>query len=108
MFPITAFAIMFEDGVQELWRRLAHNANTSEQQKKMASPPLWHRIVGFLWTMAWLGVVSEWYLHPMTQLPPELMTTVPVSLVGNIGLAPIGGTLLGTGLLLAYFLEAEF
>lgn len=106
-FPITAFAIMFEDGVQEIWRRLTHSTILNKSGNQRTSL-LWHRVVGYIWTMTWLGVISEWNFHASFQLPSELTTTVPVSFVGKIGLAPISGILLVTGLLLAYFLEAEF
>ncbi|KUL89000.1 hypothetical protein ZTR_06048 [Talaromyces verruculosus] len=104
-FPITAFAITFEDGVQELWKRFTSSRKASRNADFVL--PLWQRMVGYIWTMAWLLVVSTFYFDPRYQLPGELTTLVPLSLSEKLGLAPVGSVVLGFGLLIAYAFECE-
>lgn len=110
-FPITAFGIMFEDGVQELWKRFSPataKAGSKEGEEDSDSvTPLWQRIVGYVWTFVWLGVVSTWYLYPIFELPGELTLLVPVSLTERVGVQSLGGVVLGAGLLVGYLFGAE-
>lgn len=105
-FPITAFAIMFEDGVQVLWKRFTSSSRKASQNADFVLP-LWQRMVGYIWTMTWLLVVSTFYFDPRYQLPGELTTLVPLSFSENFGLAPVGSVVLGFGLLAAYAFECE-
>ncbi|KAF3391498.1 Acetyltransferase pyr8 [Penicillium rolfsii] len=108
-FPITIFGIMFEDGVQELWKRVSPsaNANSASALEKDSVPPLWQRIVGYVWTLLWLSVVSTWYFHPMRELPTESTTLVPVSLSEKVGVQSLGVVVLGAGLIGGYLFGAE-
>jgi hypothetical protein len=105
-FPITTFGIMFEDGVQELWKRFSGPEKGPSNGEKSA-PPLWQRIVGYVWTMTWLGVVSTWYLYPQDELPGELTTFIPISLTEKFGVQPLGSVVLGGVLLVSYIFGPE-
>ena len=107
MFPITAFGIMFEDGVQELWKRFYPAATKAGCSDDDSEPLLWQRIVGYIWTLTWLAVVSTYYFYPIYELPGELTTLVPLSLTERIGLQPLGPILLAAGLVVGYIFGAE-
>lgn len=107
MFPITAFGVMFEDGVQELWKRFNPPAEKASSSDDDSVPLLWQRAVGYAWTLTWLGVVSTWYFYPIYELPGELTTLVPVSLTEKFGMQPLGVLVLGAGLLVGYVFGAE-
>jgi hypothetical protein len=103
---------MFEDGVQELWKRFSRpsppaTVKAGPKEEEDSVPPLWQRIVGYVWTFVWLGVVSTWYLYPIFELPGELTLLVPVSLSERVGVQPLGGVVLGVGLVLGYVFGAE-
>ncbi|KAJ5355002.1 uncharacterized protein N7496_012214 [Penicillium cataractarum] len=105
-FPITLLAIMFEDGVQELWKRF-NPSTTKKGSSDDDVPPLWQRAVGYVWTLTWLGVASTWYLYPIYELPGELTMLVPVSLTERVGMQPLAGIVLGAGLVVGYLFKVE-
>lgn len=107
MFPITAFGVMFEDGVQELWKRFNPPATKAGCSDDDSEPMLWQRIVGYFWTLTWLAVVSTYYFYPIYELPGELTTLVPLSLTERVGLQPLGPILLAAGLVVGYVFGAE-
>lgn len=104
-FLSMVLAIMVEDGVQALWRRV--QANPDARSSSEDALPLWKRTVGILWVMAWLGVTSTWYWHPMSCLPQGKATFVPISLVERVGFGPVGVVLLlgGVGLYFGFGVE---
>ncbi|CEJ57804.1 hypothetical protein PMG11_06483 [Penicillium brasilianum] len=105
-FTSTALAIMFEDGVQHLWKRFSPPTEKKDSSEDDL-PPLWQRVVGYVWTLTWLGVTSTWFLYPNNELPKEHAMIVPVSLAERVGMQPLGGVVLGTGLLVGYLFKAE-
>lgn len=106
MFPITAVGVMFEDGVQDLWKRFNPPAAKKGSSDEVV-PLLWQRVVGYLWTMTWLAVVSTYYFYPIYELPGELTTLVPLSLTEKLGLQPLGPIVLVAGPLISYIFGAE-
>lgn len=107
MFPMTGFGVMFEDGVQELWKRSNPPATKASSSDDDSAPLLWQRIVGYIWTLTWLAVVSTYYLYPIYELPGELTTLVPLSLTEKVGLQPLGPVVLAAGLMVGYVFRAE-
>ncbi|KAL2692384.1 hypothetical protein Neosp_002791 [[Neocosmospora] mangrovei] len=102
-FGSMALAIMLEDGVQELCRRITG----VDTRKKDVKVPLWHRLVGYVWVTTWMTLTAPWYLAHAAQLPAETKWLVPFSLVSQIGL-PAAGALLGvSGLILKYAIGGE-
>ncbi|KAM0426425.1 hypothetical protein ACHAPT_008472 [Fusarium lateritium] len=102
-FGSFVIAIMLEDGVQELNRRITG----VDTRKKDVKVPLWHRLVGYLWVTVWMTLTAPWYLSHAAQLPAETKWLVPFSLVSQIGL-PAAGALLGvSGLVLKYAIGGE-
>ncbi|KAI8724133.1 MBOAT-2 domain-containing protein [Fusarium sp. LHS14.1] len=102
-FGSMALAIMLEDGVQDLCRRITG----VDTRKKDVKVPLWHRLVGYVWVTTWMTLTAPWYLAHAAQLPAETKWLVPFSLVSQIGL-PAAGALLGvSGLILKYAIGGE-
>lgn len=99
------FGIMFEDGVQELWGRFVACDGTSTFEE--APSAMWQRIVGSLWVMTWLAIISVWYFTPMIHLTGPDVTMVPFSFSGEIGLPVSGTVLLLTGVSLSWIFEIE-
>lgn len=98
-FCVVPLAIMFEDGVQEVWRRV-----TGPSQ---GAVPFWQRLVGFLWVGSWMYATSPWYLYPAARQPPERTWMVPVSVVGEIGLRVAQKVLLVYGVVLYWAIGGE-
>lgn len=97
-FCAFAPAIMIEDGVQEIWRRIRGNRDEI--------PLLWRKIMGFLWVTVWLGATSSWYLDPLLQsakAPP----VVPFGLRSQAPLSILGGAVLVGGITLKLVFEVE-
>lgn len=105
-FLSMVLAIMVEDGVQALWRRLRATPDAGSSSEGYALP-LWLRTVGLLWVMVWLGVTSTWYWPPTSCLLQEETTLVPLSLVERVGVEPVGVMLLLSGADLYFGLGIE-
>ncbi|CAI0644251.1 unnamed protein product [Colletotrichum noveboracense] len=99
-FGSFAMAIMIEDGVQEVWRRIS-----GEEDSKIV--PLWHKIVGYIWVSTWLTVTSPWYLYHAVRQPVEVKWLVPFSILNMMG--PVAGNVLlfGGGLVLKYTIGGQ-
>ncbi|KAJ3546591.1 hypothetical protein NM208_g1929 [Fusarium decemcellulare] len=102
-FASFSLAIMIEDSVQELCRRVT-GVNTQNGKQTI---PLWHKLVGYLWVSVWLTVTSPWYLYHPTRLPTETKWLVPVSLVQFIGPSVAHFMLTGGGLVLMFTVGIE-
>lgn len=84
-------AFMIEDGVQEVWRRFRRSSNeksTSSRRDVDPGLPLWQRVAGFIWVMAWLSLTSPEYLLAYQDLPKETRWYVPMGMVSQIGIRP--------------------
>jgi hypothetical protein len=94
-----ALGIMLEDGVQGILR--------SFSGVPMSKPPidhaipLWKRMVGFVWVIMWLSLVSPYYILTSRHLPKENRWYVPWSVAGVIGLQPATYTVIASGLILS-------
>ncbi|KAJ0331933.1 hypothetical protein COL922a_011708 [Colletotrichum nupharicola] len=99
-FGSFAMAIMIEDGVQEVWRRIS-----GEEDSKIV--PLWHKIVGYIWVSTWLTVTSPWYLYHAVRQPVQVKWLVPFSILNMMG--PVAGNVLlfGGGLVLKYTIGGQ-
>ncbi|KAF3811669.1 Acetyltransferase pyr8 [Colletotrichum gloeosporioides] len=99
-FGSFAVAIMLEDGVQEVWRRISG----AEDSKNV---PLWHKIVGYIWVSTWLTVTSPWYLYHAVRQPVDVKWLVPFSVLNMMG--PVAGNVLlfGGGLVLKYTIGGQ-
>jgi hypothetical protein len=93
--------IMIEDGVQEIWK--------CKKQPKLSTDIVspWKRAIGLLWIMLWLGVTSTWYFTPMIQSTTEDLRMVPFSVAKHVGLEPLIGVILGSGVAIAFKFEVE-
>ncbi|KAK2752195.1 hypothetical protein FQN55_008085 [Onygenales sp. PD_40] len=87
-FILPAFGIMFEDGVQELWRR-----TRVETYLPRGVVGVVKRGVGYVWLMGFLSVTGPWFLYAMNRLPMEVREGVPVSVVRMVGEGKVAGTL---------------
>ncbi|KAF9886720.1 hypothetical protein FE257_011097 [Aspergillus nanangensis] len=84
-------AFMIEDGVQEIWRKLGSPSNQKSASSRAIVNqvlPLWQRVVGFLWVMAWLSLTSPEYLLAYQDLPKATRWYVPIGMVNCIGIGP--------------------
>ncbi|KAJ5648558.1 hypothetical protein N7490_004930 [Penicillium lividum] len=104
LFLTAPLGLVIEDGIKATWRSWT-GTNRVENDIK-TPPPLWQRVLGFLWTMAWLGVTSTWYFYPQ-MLRPENQALVPFSLASRLGLPVVVGVVLVGGGLVAYVFEVE-
>lgn len=101
-FATAPLGIMIEDGVRSLWKYISKSKATDQKVPK----PLWQKVLGFLWSMAWLGFTSTWYFYPQV-VRPQNQALVPFSVAGHVGVpAQAGITLIG-GALLAKVFEVE-
>lgn len=103
LFFVTApLGLMIEDGIKLLWKLVSKSKNTSRTGPK----PLWQRVLGFLWSMAWLGVTSTGFFYPQV-VRPQNQALVPLSVASYIGLPAQAGMVLVGGALLAKVFEVE-
>lgn len=96
----SALGIMIEDAVQAMYRNVT-GASSSESRTGEV-PPLWKRLVGFIWVVAWLSVLSPGYLLASKDLPKENRWYVPVSIANHIGLAPAVKVVMAGGAILVF------
>ncbi|CAG8143270.1 unnamed protein product [Penicillium olsonii] len=101
-FTTAPLGLMIEDGIVYIWVLASGAKNTSQKGPK----PIWQRVLGFLWSMAWLGVTSTGFFYPNT-IRPQNQVLVPFSVASHIGLAAQAGVLLVGGALLAKVFEVE-
>jgi hypothetical protein len=57
-----ALGIMIEDGVQELYRRISGKSNDS------VDTPLWAKIMGYLWVVAFLSWSTPIWVYPWVRV----------------------------------------
>ncbi|KAF9252962.1 hypothetical protein DTO006G1_2193 [Penicillium roqueforti] len=101
------FGIMLEDGVQNIWQRVQAPENWQEVKQSSGIVPLWKRAVGMVWVMLWLGITSTWYFTPMIQSTNDDLRVIPFSVARYIGLQPLIGIVLGSGIGIALMFEVE-
>ncbi|KAI2707625.1 hypothetical protein CBS147332_6683 [Penicillium roqueforti] len=101
------FGIMLEDGVQNIWKRVQAPENWQEVKQSSGIVPLWKRAVGMVWVMLWLGITSTWYFTPMIQSTNDDLRVIPFSVARYIGLQPLIGIVLGSGIGIALMFEVE-
>ncbi|KAK2810595.1 hypothetical protein FQN50_002852 [Emmonsiellopsis sp. PD_5] len=89
-FTAPAFGIMFEDGVQEVWRRA--RVERYLPRVLVGVMRVVKRVVGYLWLMGFLSVTGPWFLYAMSRLPMEVRRGVPWSVVGMVGEGKVAGT----------------
>jgi hypothetical protein len=94
MIFFTSFVLgfMIEDGVQAIWGRVS-----GTRKDESATVPFWHKIVGHVWVVAWMCLVSPWFIYPRSRQPQENNYFVPYSIVGRFGepVAQIAAGVLG-------------
>lgn len=100
-------AIIIEDCVQWLWKKLSPDSQQSDSCSRASKPPVWQRALGFCWVMGWLAVSSTWYFTPMIQLTTKDIYMVPFSFCQKFGLFPIATFSVCSGVLLMYVFEIE-
>jgi hypothetical protein len=101
-FATAPLGLMIEDGIKAGWRYTSKSDNSGQN----GSTPLWQRVLGFLWSMAWLGVTSTGFFYPQV-VRPQNQALVPFSLVNHIGLSAQAGVVLVGGAMLAKVFEVE-
>ncbi|KAJ5664634.1 hypothetical protein N7462_011447 [Penicillium macrosclerotiorum] len=106
---------MIEDGVQYIWKNSrssgntngSANANAKSSDAPEAVTPLWQKVVGFVWVLAWLAVTSTWFLEPIEQLPKET-TLVPLwNPTDYLDLKPLAVIAVAGGAIMGIAFEAE-
>lgn len=103
LFFVTApLGLMIEDAIIALW----NYASTSNGSRKEIPKPLWQKVVGFSWSMLWLGVTSTGFFYPQV-VRPENQALVPFSVASQIGLPLQAGVVVFGGLVLAKVFEVE-
>ena len=96
-----ALGIMIEDGAQKAFSVLT---GTSYSPGSDATPRLWKRIIGYIWVIAWLCLISPSHLMPLTDLPKENRWFVPISFVEHMGVeAAMKALLAGAVILVLHF-----
>lgn len=102
------FGIMLEDGVQNIWKRVqTPDIRQEEAQQPSGIVPLWKRGAGMVWVMLWLGVTSTWYFTPMIQSTNDDLRMIPFSAAKYIGLQPLIGIVVGSGVGILVMFEVE-
>ncbi|KAJ5530987.1 hypothetical protein N7527_004380 [Penicillium freii] len=102
------FGIMLEDGVQNIWKRVqTPDSRQEEAQQPSGIVPLWKRAAGMVWVVLWLGVTSTWYFTPMIQSTNDDLQVIPFSAAKYIGLQPLIGIVVGSGVGIVVMFEVE-
>jgi hypothetical protein len=103
-FQAYAVAIMVEDGVQELWRRIS---GTEASTKERGNVPLWKKIVGFVWVIFCHSLFSPWFIYPMTRIDMNDRWIFPFEITEKIGASAAGAGIVLYGLILKLYYKAE-
>ena len=98
-FATAPVGLLIEDGIKALWKSLS-------PPDKSVPRPMWHRTLGLLWAMAWLGITSTWYFYPQT-LRPQNQALVPLTLANQVSLPMLAGIVLVGGAVIAFVFEVE-
>ena len=101
-FATAPLGLMIEDGIKAGWKYVS----TSQASSQKGPKPLWQRVLGFLWSMAWLGVTSTGFFYPQV-VRPQNQALVPFSVTSHIGLPAQAGVVLVGGAVLAKVFEVE-
>jgi hypothetical protein len=101
-FATAPLGLMIEDGIKFGWRYVSKSEASSQKGIK----PLWQRVLGFSWSMAWLGVTSTGFFYPQV-VRPQNQALVPFSVASHIGLPVQAVLVLGGGAVLAKVFEVE-
>jgi hypothetical protein len=102
-FQSFAFGIMIEDGCQALWRRYVGEKFAHAD----SYVSMWKKIVGFIWTTAFLSMVAPWYTYPASRVPPERSFVLPIQFTKTVGNTAAGTVLVGLGSVLLLVFKAE-
>jgi len=105
-FAIAPLGLMVEDGVKAFMRLSGGGSSDGVKESKGGPLPLWQKAIGFLWTMAWLGITSTWYFYPQ-MVRPQNQALVPYSLASQIGLPILGLVVVVGGAIVAFVFEVE-
>ncbi|KAJ5793192.1 uncharacterized protein N7503_009170 [Penicillium pulvis] len=106
LFMTAPLGLIIEDGIKALWKTCTGASLTVKDGDGEFPVPMWQKIIGFCWAMAWLGITSTWYFYPQ-MLRPENQALVPFSLASQVGLPVVAGTVLAGGALVAFVFEVE-
>jgi hypothetical protein len=101
-FATAPLGLMIEDSIKFGWRYISE----SETSISKGAKPLWQRVLGFLWSMAWLGVTSTGFFYPQV-VRPQNQALVPFSVASHVGLPVQAGIVLVGGAVLAKVFEVE-
>lgn len=104
-FSMAPLGLVIEDSIRTLWKYLT-NLSGKKKTNEKASVPVWQKTLGFLWTMAWLGITSTWYFYPQT-LRPQNQALVPYSLASQVGLPLVGSAVVVGGAIVKFVFEVE-
>lgn len=97
-FSSFAFGVMMEDAVQAMWR----SVSGSGPRKEGAPVPFWHKVVGYVWTSAFVILVAPWFIYTRARLPVDSTAFVPVLVTPYLGM-PVVGALLVIGAPVLWF-----
>ncbi|KOS18999.1 hypothetical protein ESCO_000091 [Escovopsis weberi] len=99
-FSSFTVSIMLEDYVQKLWRGGAPLDKTRE-------PPLWHKLVGYVWVLSWSILTAPWFIYPVIRNDTEGMLGIPPLFTLFGGIEGALGMLVGLGVFLVIALGAR-
>lgn len=66
-FCIQVIGIMLEDGVQAIYRS-ARGLHRSPGNRSPGQPPLWTRLIGYIWVLAFLSWSSPAWIYPTLRM----------------------------------------
>lgn len=101
-FATAPLGLMIEDCARALWK----NVSISSEPSKNIHKPLWQKVLGLLWSMAWLGVTSTGFFYPQV-VRPQNQGLVPFSIASHIGLPTQVGIVVVWGAVLAKVFKVE-
>jgi hypothetical protein len=83
-FQAFPFAIMLEDGVQAIGRRISGVTRDTE------IVPLWKKLVGYIWVTICISAFSPWMLYSTSRIAHEHQWMLPYSIIKQVGIQPVG------------------
>lgn len=90
-FWITAVGLFVEGVIVKSIRGKPKPQQGNAPQTSSSSPPIWKKLIGYLWVLVWLGPAGSYLMFPTVTLAIVNPTVrVPYSLVELFGLEKIG------------------
>jgi hypothetical protein len=82
-FQAFAIAIMVEDGIQAIGRRLSGVTRDTEVV------PIWKKLVGYVWVVICFTIIAPWMTMPTSRIAHQEQWILPYSFVKEVGIQPV-------------------